>query len=90
MPHTKCLNIPPGYRESCKTLFFSEKLQTFTTDKEYGLMQRSKSLDDDHPEHDYAPKLHGDDPLGYYESTSARPLPFAERNITMFLSRNQP
>ncbi|XP_037033127.1 homeobox protein six1 isoform X2 [Bradysia coprophila] len=31
-----------GYRESCKTLFFSEKLQTFTADKEFG----RKSVDD--------------------------------------------
>lgn len=79
--NTTLLPIHPDYRESCKTLFFSEKLQTFTTDKEYGLMQRSKSLDDDQPEHDYAPKLHADDALGYYESTSACRLAGHKRSV---------
>lgn len=48
-----------GYRESCKTLFFSEKLQTFTADKEFG----RKSVDDD-----FSPRVSNE--LGCYDSKS--------------------
>lgn len=48
-----------GYRESCKTLFFSEKLQTFTTgDKEYDRRLH---------ENDYEPKTINNE-LAYYDS----------------------